>query len=100
MRISPDELVFWRYGFLVLNSTIVKERIQAKPGGRLSKLLNADPPLSNEKIVDELFLATLSRHPSASEQRVAIAQTEKYRNAGAEDVLWGLINKLDFIFNY
>ncbi len=23
MRISPDELVFWRYGFLVLNSTIV-----------------------------------------------------------------------------
>ena len=23
MRLSPDELVFWRYGFLVLNSTIV-----------------------------------------------------------------------------
>ena len=73
---------------------------QAKPGGRLTKLLNADPPLSNEKIVDALFLATLSRHPSASEQRVAITQTEKYRNAGAEDVLWGLVNKLDFIFNY
>lgn len=85
---------------LLLNSKIVKERIQAKPGTRLAKLLNADPPLSNEKIVDELFLATLSRHPSASEKRVAIAQAAKYRNAGAEDVLWGLINKLDFIFNY
>lgn len=23
MRLSPDELVFWRYGFIVLNSTIV-----------------------------------------------------------------------------
>ena len=23
MRVSPDELVFWRYGFVVLNSTIV-----------------------------------------------------------------------------
>ena len=23
MRISPDELIFWRYGFVVLNSTIV-----------------------------------------------------------------------------
>ena len=23
MRLTPDELVFWRYGFLVLNSTIV-----------------------------------------------------------------------------
>ena len=23
MRLSPDELVFWRYGFFVLNSTIV-----------------------------------------------------------------------------
>ena len=23
MRLSPDELVFWRYGFVVLNSTIV-----------------------------------------------------------------------------
>jgi hypothetical protein len=85
---------------LLLNSKIVKERIQAKPGSKLAKLLNADPPLSNQKIVDELFLATLSRHPSVREQQVAIAQTEAYRNAGAEDVLWGLINKLDFIFNY
>ena len=23
MRLSPDELVFWRYGYFVLNSTIV-----------------------------------------------------------------------------
>ena len=23
MRISPDELVFWKWGFVVLNSTIV-----------------------------------------------------------------------------
>jgi hypothetical protein len=85
---------------LLLNSKIVKERIAAKPGSKLAKLLDADPPLANDKIVDELFLGTLSRHPSDGERRVAIAQIEKYRNAGAEDVLWGLINKLDFIFNY
>jgi hypothetical protein len=86
---------------LLLNSTLVKERVKAnKPGSRLAKLLSQDPPLTNDQMVDELFLAVLSRYPTPAEKKVSIARLEKYRNAGAEDLMWALFNKLDFIFNY
>ena len=85
---------------LLLNSKIVKDKVQATPGSRLHKLLTHDPPLTNEQLVDELFLAALSRFPTPHEKQVAVSQVEKYRNAGAEDLLWALFNKLDFIFNY
>jgi len=85
---------------LLLNSKIVKEKVQAKPGSRLYKLLNQDPPLSNDQIVDELFLSALTRYPTSEEKRVAVKQIQDYRTQGAEDVLWALFNKLDFIFNY
>ena len=59
-----------------------------------------DPPLTNEELADELFLSAISRFPTPHEKQVAVAQLEKYRDAGAEDLLWALFNKLDFIFNY
>lgn len=85
---------------LLLNSKVVKEKIKATPGSRLQKLLAQDPPLTNDQLVEELFLSVISRYPTAEEKQVAVAQLEKYRNAGAEDLLWALFNKLDFIFNY
>lgn len=85
---------------LLLNSKVVKDRVKAVPGSRLDKLLRQEPPVSNEDLVDELFLSTLSRYPLPGEKRVAVDQIQKYRTQGAEDVAWALINKLDFIFNY
>ena len=85
---------------LLLNSRVVKERVKAKPGSRLHALLTREPPPSNEQLIEELFLAVLSRYPSAQEKQVCVAQLAKYRDAGAEDILWALMNKLDFIFNY
>ena len=85
---------------LLLNSKVIKERITAKEGSRLHKLLNQEPPLSNEDLVDEMFLSVLSRHPLPEEEKVAVEQIRQYRTQGAEDVMWALVNKLDFIFNY
>jgi hypothetical protein len=85
---------------LLLNSKIVKEKVKAKPGSRIFELLNREPQLSNADIVDELFLASLSRHPSPEEKELAIEQIREYRTQGAEDLLWALLNKLDFTFNY
>ena len=84
----------------MLNSKLVKDRVKAKPGSRLFKLLTQDPPLTNEHIVEELFLAVLSRYPSAQEKQVAVARLQKYRDAGGEDLLWALLNKLEFLFDY
>lgn len=85
---------------LLLNSKVVKDRVKAAPGSRLHELLNREPPPSNEDLVEELFLAVLSRYPTAEETHVAAAQIRDYRTHGAENVLWALINKLDFMFNY
>ena len=63
-------------------------------------MLTQDPPLANEQIAEELFLAVLSRHPTAQEKQVAVARLQKYRDAGGEDLLWALLNKLEFLFNY
>ena len=85
---------------LMLNSKVIKERVKANPGGRIRKLLDQEPPLSNEQLVDDLFLGTLSRFPSAEEKQLAVQQIREYRTQGVEDLMWVLVNKLDFLFNY
>jgi len=50
--------------------------------------------------VDDLFLGTLSRFPSVEEKQLAIQQIREYRTQGVEDLMWVLVNKLDFLFNY
>jgi Protein of unknown function (DUF1553)/Protein of unknown function (DUF1549) len=85
---------------LMLNSNVIKERVKAKPGGRIRKLLDQEPPLGNDQLVEELFLAMLSRFPTPEEKEIAVSQVREYRTQGVEDLAWVLLNKLDFIFNY
>ena len=83
---------------ILLNSDVVKERVRADKG-RLQKLLKENPLKSNEAIVEELFLATVGRFPTANENRLGVLQIEQYREAGATDLLWSLLNKTEFLFN-
>ncbi len=54
------------------------------------------------KIIDELFLATLTRFPSPDERQAAVANITKQNgsDAGFVDVLWALINTREFILNH
>jgi hypothetical protein len=54
----------------------------------------------NSRVVDELFLATLSRDPSADEKQVALAAIDKNRVEGAQNLQWALINQVEFFFNH
>ena len=57
---------------------------------------------STYEIVEELFLATLMRFPTAAEKE-AFAQyrgREKSRAAAFQDTLWALINTREFILNH
>ncbi len=83
---------------LLLNGTVLKNWVKVQKGGRLEKLLRADPPKPNDAIVEELYVAALSRPPSIDEKEIASAQLARYRDAGAEDVLWALVNSLEFLF--
>ena len=72
--------------------------MRAENGSRVEQLIKSDK--SNAAIVDELYLATLSRKPRDEEKQLAVQWLDADRKQGAEDLQWSLLNKLDFIFNY
>jgi len=67
------------------------------PDNRIGKLLKAGK--NNPEIVDELFLATLSRSPSDRERSALTARLDaaRHRRAAVEDLLWGLVNSKEFM---
>jgi Protein of unknown function (DUF1553) len=69
-------------------------------GGRLRTLLAGS--MSDNELIDELFLATVSRFPDVREKRAAldrIAAAETH-SGGCADVLWALINTREFVLNH
>ena len=84
---------------LLLNSDLIKEKVQAEKG-RLKALLKQEPLKSNQAVVEELFLATLGRLPREEEQRLGVAQIERYRESGSRGTCCGsLLNTKEFLFN-
>jgi uncharacterized protein DUF1549/uncharacterized protein DUF1553 len=84
---------------LLMQSPVVTERIRADKDSRVARLL-ASYPADDARVIDELFLATLSRPPSAAEKEVALAALAKSRSEGAQNLQWALINQVEFFFNY
>ncbi len=82
----------------LMNSNFVNKRVLAEGGSLVEQLVKSTK--SSAEIVDELYLATLSRNPLAQEKQLAVAWIEKDRKQGTEDLQWSLLNKLDFVFNY
>ena len=82
----------------LMNHELILERVKIQEGGRLHELLRSEPTRSNEEIVEELFLATISRPPTAQEMSMSRSLLETRRDQGAEDLLWALLNRADFIF--
>ncbi|MSO23048.1 MAG: DUF1549 domain-containing protein [Acidobacteria bacterium] len=82
---------------ILLNSPLIRERVRVQKGSRLESLLTHEPPYSNDQIVEELFLATLSRFPTADERNTAVKLLQDFHAQGAEDLLWSLINHLEFL---
>lgn len=81
----------------LMNDTVVTNRVRRANNSTVQKLLasTSDPGT----IADQLYLATLSRRPTADERRVAI----DYLRAGAlaertEDLQFVLLNSLEFLF--
>jgi hypothetical protein len=83
----------------LLNGTFLNTKIAAATG-RIEKLFAAKKPLP--EIVEELYLVTLSRPPSAEELAraqhwIGKAPTPK---EGVQDLLWVLFNRSEFLFNH
>lgn len=84
---------------LLMQSPVVTERIRAAKDSRVQRLLDTYKE-DNGRVVDEMFLATLSRPPSADEKQVGLEALGKNRLEGAQNLQWALINQVEFFFNY
>jgi mono/diheme cytochrome c family protein len=97
----PETTVSSIQAALMMNSDLVKRKVSAKTEGSLvHSLVNSDPPLPNDQIVQRLYLATLCRYPSEVEKTEAVAHILQHGEQGIEDIQWALVNKLEFIINY
>ncbi len=81
----------------LLNHELILERVKVSEGSRLERLLKGPSARSNSEVVEELFLATVSRYPTDAEARQAEGLLASHRDQGAEDLLWALMNRLDFV---
>lgn len=57
---------------------------------------------SGDEIIDEIYLSLLSRKPTDDERKLTVdylSGSEKKREA-VEDVVWSLINSVEFVFNH
>jgi hypothetical protein len=83
----------------LMNDTIVTTRVKRTNNSTVQKVLAAtsDPG----SITDQLYLATLSRRPTAQERQTAIDFLKAGTPIGdrAEDLQYALLNSLEFLFN-
>ena len=82
----------------LMNSPFVTRRVTAANGSLVEQMVKSSKNAA--EIVDELYQATLSRFPLPEEKRIAMSWIDQDRRQGVEDLQWGLLNKLDFVFNY
>jgi hypothetical protein len=70
------------------------------PRNRLNQLIASKK--GDDEIVEELFLATLTRFPTDSEKEAfrQHSSAAKSRTAAITDTLWALINTREFILNH
>jgi hypothetical protein len=92
----PNEPAVPQTLFLMTDPVLLR-KIQT---GRLGKLLAEKR--SDEEIIEELFLATLSRLPDAAEKQAALGHVRAAADhkAALADTLWALINTREFILNH
>ncbi len=84
----------------LMNDPFITSRVditKAPANGLLKKYLT----LPADQLINTFYLNVLSRHPTAAEMTTATAQFQKGQSAvGAQNLLWALYNKVDFVFNY
>ncbi len=82
----------------LVNGPVLADAI-ANPNGRIAKAILAGH--SDRDLIEELYLASLARYPTAEELDSALTYmgSSPGRAAKAQDLLWALVNSNAFLFN-
>ena len=84
---------------MMMSSSVVTQRVSAEGETRVAKLLESGQ--SDDGMIEELFLASLSRFPGAEEVTVAKRViSAKGRQQGIEEIQWALLNSPEFLLNH
>ena len=83
----------------LLSDPFVLSRLRVTASPVLQRIAAMDSP---DGMVDELFLAFLSRYPSESEKWESLDAIQKAgsHQRAVEDLAWALVNRTDFLFCY
>jgi hypothetical protein len=80
---------------LMMRSTVVNDRVLSSAKGRVQALVES--PRDNDAIIEELYLSTMSRRPTAPESEVARRALAADRAQGTENLQWALLNSPEFL---
>ena len=100
----PDGAI--QQALVLMNDTTVMNRLvtTATNSPFMSLLTNVLSYTSNQDLVNEAYINILSRFPTVAENQAAAAllgsATGTARMQKAQELLWTLYNKVDFMFNY
>lgn len=83
---------------MLMRSPVVNDRVLAAKDSRVQRLL--DTYQDNGRVVEELFLSTLSREPLPAEKTLAVSILDKNRVEGAQNLEWALLNLVEFLYNF
>jgi hypothetical protein len=84
---------------LMMTAPTVVDRLASRPDSRVQRLLESGK--TDSEIVDEIFLASLSRHPRPAETEVALRILQDGdRREAAEDIVWIVLNSVEFLLNH
>jgi len=83
----------------VLNSPQIESRLR-HANGRIAELCRQHS--DDRQLIENLYLTCYSRQPTADEQSAALQHLANApdRLEGAEDLLWSLMNSLEFLVNH
>ena len=85
----------------IANGDTINQKLAAKTS-RVSKMLEEKIP--DEKIIDDLYLNSLSRYPKETEKTKLLAileaAPESERRQAVEDVYWAVLSSKEFLFNH
>ncbi len=84
----------------ISNGDTLNQKLETA-GNRIDQLLAANSP--NDKLIEEAYLAALSRYPTDVEQerlqKTLSEATESNRRLFVEDLYWGILTSKEFLFN-
>ena len=85
----------------LMNDSMVISKLASTGSGATQSLLSRALTGDNNSLVNMLYINVLSRYPTDSEKQAANALLNSGNRAQkAQELLWTLYNKVDFIFNY